>query len=233
VNRGTYLAVVPWLAMVLAVRRDGLGFELSAELAAAGAIGVAAWARARWRPVGFELASAGLFTLFALGAHLVPAPAQPELAELGRAVTAGALALVLAVSVTLRPFTVQYTQDLVPPDLVPTERFTRINVLATLTCAVTTLAMALSFLVATTLHDSVGPTAFNWFVPLALAICCARSLGGRGIDLHEWAESARPLRSSLDLFEMEATVARRPTDRSGRPRLRALTGGDRGPDPGP
>ncbi len=218
--------------MIIAARRGGVGFESGAELAAVTGAFVVLWARRHRRPAGFELASTSTFAVLALGAHFVPSPSQARLDDLGRVITAGAMSVNLVASLAFRPVALQYTRDLVPRTVASTRTFLRAGVIDTVAWAVAALCVALSFLLATGLHDSIGHTLFNWLVPLVLTIACTGFLARRWSALEELGGLAKaPLAGAFDLLsprklpqDERGVSGRRPTlrlvGRDGRPRRR-------------
>lgn len=220
-------ALVPWLVMVIGLRHGGVTFESSAELAAVCAVLLAVWCRRYRHSAAFESASISIFVGLALASHYCPGAIQHDLNEYGRAITACALALSLLGSLALRPFTSQYTRELVPSTFLSAQAFRRANVIDTLAWVTTATCVGASFVVATALSGALVNTMFNWLVPMALSIAAARRFSRRWSAIQDdlGGIDSGAERTLMNLAHFFNSVERRTQGPSTRPKLQVLHGG--------
>ncbi len=223
VSGSALLGLAPWIAMVLAVRSTGIGFVPAALLATFVAIGVGVHARRRGLSAEFEGLSALIFLAMVVAALFATHHVLVDLAHYGRAIAAGAMAIVMLVSLSARPLTQEYTRQLVPRQALLSKGFGRLNRVDTLAWGITAAAVALSFVAGAMVHNSVERTTLNWLLPVVLAACGGTYIARRWTALDDLDEVASSMTAAFDLRVHIGRPDREP-DLHRRPMLQLISG---------
>lgn len=167
------LALSPWVVFILANHRNGMGFGSSSALALASA---AALALARWRRGTlrrFDVQAVALFFVFLMVGVTAPAATLVQLDRFGRAIATGSLALVALSSLLVRPFTLEFTDTLVPRHRLASPGFLRANRRQSLAWGLAATAVTASLVPGAILVSPLAVTVCNWLVPFVVVAACA------------------------------------------------------------
>jgi hypothetical protein len=188
----TYLGFLPWVVFALVGRTmsEGIAWGGFAAMATAIVISMTSARAGAVKPL--EVSAIVFFGGFAIAGAMHQHHPAGFLQHYGRALSAGGLALIALASLARTPFTEPYAREIVLRKFWNTPRFKRVNVELTLIWATVFSAIALSNAVGAAIETRLGGTAFNWIVPVALAL-----LGVKQASLR-WTEQFDTDAMSLD-----------------------------------
>ncbi len=213
------LALSPWVVFILADHRNGMGFGVSSALAlaSAAALALASWRRGTLRR--FEVQAVALFFVFVMVGIAAPAGSLVQLDRFGRAIATGSLALVALGSLLARPFTLEFTNSLVPRHRLASAAFLRANRRQSLAWGLAATAVTASLVPGAILVSPLAGTVCNWLVPFAVVATCASYTSwcwASEVDEEYVAAPYLPGRPSVsDAEQREAAILPFPTRSTG------------------
>ena len=188
----TYLGFLPWVVFAFVGRTmsEGVAWGGFAAMATAIVIAVTSARAGAVRPL--EVIAIVFFGGFVVMGAMHQHDPRGFLQHYCRALSAGGLALIALGSLAHTPFTEPYAREVVLRKFWDTPRFRRVNVELTLIWATVFTAIALSNAVGAAIGTRLAGTAFNWIVPVGLAL-----LGVKQASLR-WSEQFDVDAMSLD-----------------------------------
>lgn len=169
-----FVSLIPWV--VFAVVDHAAPSPQWAALSAAATAVIIAWPSIAARsPRLLDLAAIVLFVALAIAAFLVGPDGREVIAQYGRTIVTGALALIVFATLPFRPFTEQYARLSVPREMWDTPRFKHVNrVLSAGWGAVFALMTVCHLIAASQPDDRRLSTIFNWLLPIAAILVMIR-----------------------------------------------------------
>lgn len=215
------LALSPWLVFVFASRSGGVHLATAALMALAWSGGLTLRSIRQGRHRAFELLTVWLFSVMALLGFLLPETWISQVTPYSRAIALSCLAFLALGSLLVRPFTEEYTRELVSSAQLRTTAFRNANVSATAAWSLGAILLALSFIAGASLSNPLSTTVFNWILPLLTVLACIHFTARRWYEeLSEDDDGWATLDGALALSTSRSSDV--PAPRSGRPRLRLL-----------
>ncbi|MCS0599644.1 hypothetical protein NX794_00070 [Streptomyces sp. LP11] len=181
------MSLIPWVVFAV-IDRAAPSPQWAAASAAVAAL-VIAWPSLVARsPLSLDLLAIGLFVVMAVAAFLAGPHGRQIIADYGRTMATGALALFVLLTLPFAPFTTQYARRVVPRELWGTERFRRTNVVFSAVWGVAFAFMTVCHLIAAgDPGDRRLSTVCNWLLPIAAVIAVLRFM-----DRYRQRQTAEP-----------------------------------------
>ena len=202
----TYLGFLPWVVFAFVGRAMGEGVAWGGVAAMVTAI-VIALVSARSGSVHLlEVSAIGLFAGFVVAGALNQHDAGGFLQHYCRSISAAGLGVIALVSARYTPITEPYAREIVLRKFWSTPRFKQVNIDLTLIWAMVAFAIALSNAAGVMIGTRLGGTAFNWIVPVAVALLGAKQASLRWTE--QFDTDAMSLDAMLNQGELWETTAR-------------------------
>ncbi|MER8092008.1 hypothetical protein [Streptomyces goshikiensis] len=162
-----FVSLIPWVVFAV-VDRAAPSPQWAALSAAVTAVIIAWPSIAARSPRLLDLSAIVLFVALAIAAFLAGPDGREVIAQYGRTIVTGALALIVFATLPVRPFTEQYARQSVPREMWDTPRFKHVNrVLSAGWGAVFAFMTVCHLIAASQPDDRRLSTIFNWLLPIA------------------------------------------------------------------